>query len=389
MNKSLLALAIGGLAIGMTEFSMMGLLTDFSKDLQITIPEGGHFISTYALGVVIGAPILVMLSTKYPPKKVLMALMLLFTTFHALFVLAPEYNTLLLTRFLSGLPHGAFFGVGSVVASQLAKTGKEAQAIAIMFTGLTVANLIGVPISTYIGQHYSWRIAYGIICILGIITFAAVYFWIPNIPAQTDNDMKKQLAFFKTKKAWLLVIMISIGTGGLFAWISYISPMMLQVAQLSKPEIPIIMTLVGLGMVLGNLLGGKIADTFSPTKAVIISFTGMSISLIIVYFTVHIPSMAYIMSFVTGLIAFTIGPSLQMMLIRNAKGSEMLAASAGQASFNVGNALGAFLGGLPIAYGFASNSPQWVGAGMALSGALLAFLFLMMQKSAIKQNKQF
>lgn len=379
MNKSLMALAIGGLAIGMTEFSMMGLLHDFSNDLEISIPKGGYFISIYALGVVIGAPILVMLSNKYPPKKVLMVLMLMFTAFHGLFVIAPEYHTLLITRFLSGLPHGAFFGVGSVVASQLAKKGKEAQAISIMFTGLTVANLAGVPLSTFIGQHYSWRISYSIIAAMGLVTFVALYFWIPNLEAQKDTDMKKQLSFFKTKKAWILVSMISIGTGGLFAWISYISPMMVDIALIEKQKIPIIMTLVGLGMVLGNLIGGKIADTFSPTKAVIISFSAMAICLVIVFATVHIQWMAYLMSFVTGLVAFTIGSPLQMMLIRNAKGSEMLAASAGQASFNVGNSLGAFLGGLPIALGFASNSPQWVGAAMALTGALIALYFLSMQ----------
>lgn len=380
MNKSLISLAIGGLAIGMTEFSMMGLLNDFTKDLNISIPQGGHFISIYALGVVIGAPILVMLSNKYPPKKVLMALMLMFTAFHALFIISPEYNTLLVTRFLSGLPHGAFFGVGSVVASQLAKKGKEAQAISVMFTGLTVANLAGVPLSTYIGHHYSWRIAYTIIAVMGIISFISLYFWVPKIPVQVDNDMKQQLSFFKTKKAWILVTMISIGTGGLFAWISYISPMMIELAQIQQQKIPLIMTLVGLGMVLGNLIGGKIADTFSPTKAVIISFTAMAICLIIVYATVHIQWIAYVMSFITGLVAFTIGSPLQMMLIRNAKGSEMLAASAGQASFNIGNALGAFLGGLPIAYGFAINSPQLVGAGMAFSGALIAMYFLSTQK---------
>lgn len=380
MKKSLIALAIGGLAIGMTEFSMMGLLSDFTNDLHISIPQGGHFISIYALGVVIGAPILVMLSQRFPPKKVLIALMLLFTVFHALFVCAPEYKSLLVMRFLSGLPHGAFFGVGSVVASILAPKGKEAQAIAIMFTGLTLANLLGVPISTYLGHHYSWRIAYGIISLLGLLTMVAVYLWIPVLPAQRDNDIKKQLSFFKTKKAWHLVIMISIGTGGLFAWISYISPMMKEVAGLTDNKIPIIMTLVGLGMVLGNLIGGKIADTFSPNKAVIISFTSMAVCLSIVFFTVHIQWMAYLMSFVTGLVAFTIGPPLQMLLIKNAKDSEMLAASAGQASFNVGNALGAFLGGLPIQYGFAANSPEWVGVGMALTGAFLAFTFLQSQQ---------
>lgn len=382
MNKSLVALAIGGLAIGMTEFTMMGILPDIAKDIQIDIPTAGHFISTYALGVVIGAPLLVLLSSKYPPKNVLMFLMLIFFVFNAFFVIAPEYNTLLITRFMSGLPHGAFFGVGSVVASQLAQKGKEAQAISIMFTGLTVANLLGVPIGTYIGHHFHWRYTYAIISLMGLITLLALYFWVPKIAPQENTNIKSQLSFFKTWQAWLLVALISIGTGGLFAWMSYIAPLMTNVAKIEGGKIPFIMILVGLGMVLGNLIGGKVADTFSPTKAAIYSFSAMTLCLIIVYFTVHIEFMAYLMSFVTGLVAFTIGSPLQMILINSAKGSEMLAASAGQASFNVGNALGAYLGGLPIAMGFGYNSPELVGAGMAACGALMAFALLLTQRSA-------
>lgn len=385
MNKSLVALAIGGLAIGMTEFTMMGILPDIAKDIQIDIPTAGHFISTYALGVVIGAPLLVLFSSKYPPKNVLMFLMLVFFVFNALFVIAPEYNTLLITRFMSGLPHGAFFGVGSVVASQLAQKGKEAQAISIMFTGLTVANLIGVPIGTYIGHHFSWRYTYAIISCMGLITLLSLYFWVPKIAPQENTNIQSQLSFFSKWQAWLLVALISIGTGGLFAWMSYIAPLMTNVALIEGGKIPFIMILVGLGMVLGNLIGGKVADTFSPTKAAIYSFSAMTICLIIVYFTVHIEFMAYMMSFVTGLVAFTIGSPLQMILINSAKGSEMLAASAGQASFNIGNALGAYLGGLPIAMGFGYNSPELVGAGMAACGALMAFAFLITEgKNKIK-----
>lgn len=390
MNKSLLALAIGGLAIGMTEFSMMGLLTEISTDLNISIPKAGNFISTYALGVVVGAPLLVMSSNKFAPHKTLMALMLLFTVFHVLFVLAPSYPMLIITRFMSGLPHGAFFGVGSVVATQLAKKGKEAQAVSIMFAGLTMANLAGVPLSTWIGQHYSWREAYTLIASLGIITTIAIYFWIPKLQADTTTNTKKQMAFFKTPIAWILVALISIGTGGLFAWMSYIDPMMTKVARIPEVNLPIVMTLVGLGMFLGNFVGGKIADSFPPAKAVIISFSLMATCLIIVYYTVHIQWLAYAMSLVTGLVAFTIGSPLQMLLIKNAKGSEMLAASAGQACFNIGNALGAYLGGIPITLGLGYNSPQWVGAGMSLCGAILAYLFIQFKKreDALKQEIQ-
>jgi len=376
MNKGLIALAFGGLAIGMTEFTMMGILQDIAKDQQIEITQAAHFIALYALGVVVGAPILTIFTGKIAPKKVLLLLILLFIVFNGLFAIAPDYNTLAISRFMSGLPHGAFFGVGSVVAAQLVQKGKEAQAIAFMFTGMTIANLAGVPLGTYIGHHYSWRITYGIIAALGLITIASIYFWLPNINNKTNGDLKQQLSYFKQAKAWIIVAVISIGTGGLFSWITYISPMVTKVGGLQEDRVPFIMVLVGLGMFFGNILGGKLADTISPTKAAIACFTTMALTLVTVYFTAHITSLAYVMAFVTGLVAFTIGSPLQMMLITSAKGSENIAAAAGQASFNIGNTLGAYLGGIPITLGYAYNSPVLVGVGMAGIGAMLATVYL-------------
>lgn len=376
MNKGLIALACGGLAIGMTEFTMMGILQDIAKDQQIEITEAAHFIALYALGVVVGAPILTIFTGKIAPKKVLIILMLLFVVFNGLFAIAPEYNTLAISRFMSGLPHGAFFGVGSVMAAQLATKGKEAQAIAFMFTGMTIANLAGVPLGTYIGHHYSWRITYGIIALLGLLTMWSIYLWLPNLKSKTNGDLKQQLSYFKQTKAWLIVAIISIGTGGLFSWITYISPMVTKVGLLAEDRVPFIMVLIGLGMFFGNILGGKLADAFSPTKAVIICFITMSITLATVYFTAHINSLAYVMAFVTGMVAFTIGSPLQMILINSAQGSENIAAAAGQASFNIGNTLGAYFGGIPIAMGYAYNSPVLVGVGMTSIGALLAFTYL-------------
>ncbi|MDM1062555.1 MFS transporter [Empedobacter falsenii] len=383
VKKSLLALAMGGLAIGMTEFSMMGVLEDFAKDLNISIPTAGNFISMYAMGVMVGAPTLIMATSKYSPKKVLIFFMLLFTIFNSLFVIAPSYNTLLIARFMSGLPHGAFFGVGSVVAAQLATKGKEAQAISIMFAGLTFANLVGVPLGTKLGQVFSWRLTFGIIASLGLITMLAISLWVPNLKNTNKGSLVEQLSFFKKWEAWVLIVMISIGTSGLFAWISYISPLMTNVADLPKTKVPIIMTLIGLGMFVGNFIGGKLADTMSPNKAAIISFASMAVCLVIVYFTSYIQIMAYIMSFITGLIAFTIGSPIQMMLINNGKGSETLAAAAGQASFNIGNALGAFLGGIPIAMGLGFNSQLWVGFIMASVGSIIAAIFLQLKSKRV------
>ncbi len=376
MNKGLIALACGGLAIGMTEFTMMGILQDIAKDQQIEITEAAHFIALYALGVVVGAPILTIFTGKIAPKKVLIILMLLFVVFNGLFAIAPEYNTLAIARFMSGLPHGAFFGVGSVVAAQLAAKGKEAQAIAFMFTGMTIANLAGVPLGTYIGHHYSWRITYGIIAALGLITILSIYFWLPAMNSKMNGNLKQQLSYFKNLKAWVIIAVISIGTGGLFSWITYISPMVTKVGGLQENKVPLIMILVGLGMFFGNIIGGKLADTISPTKATISCFIAMAFTLVVVYFTAHITQLTYIMAFITGLVAFTIGSPLQMMLITSAKGSENIAAAAGQASFNVGNTLGAYLGGIPITIGYTYNSPVLIGVGMATIGAMLAIVYL-------------
>lgn len=382
LNKKLLALALGGFSIGMTEFVMMGLLPDLAKDFAIDIPTAGHLIAIYALGVVIGAPLLVMFTGKQSPKKVLILMMLLFAVFHLFFIISPTYPVLLFTRFLSGLPHGAFFGVGSVVASRIAPKGKEAQAIAMMFTGLTIANLIGVPLGTYLGHHFDWRITYGFISVTGLATMIALKSWLPPIPSMdTGAPISEQLSFFKRWQGILLTFMISIGTGGLFAWISYIAPLMTEVAKLSPEYVSFVMILVGLGMFFGNILGGKIADSVTPTKAAITSFLLMACSLGLVYLLSDNTTLALILSFVTGLIAFTVGSPIQLMLINSAKDSEkMIAAASGQASFNVGNALGAFLGGIPISLGWGYNSPNLVGILMALTGALLATVFLIKSK---------
>lgn len=376
MNKGLIALAFGGMAIGMTEFTMMGILPDIAKDLNIEIPKAAHLIALYALGVVVGAPTLVLISGKYPPKSVLMVLMLMFFIFNGLFSIAPGLALLEISRFSAGLPHGAFFGVGSVVATNLAKKGKEAQAIATMFTGMTLANLIGVPAGTYIGHYFSWRLTYGIIAFLGLVTFLALWVWMPKIHQNKNSNLFGQLKYFNKWRSWLLIAIISIGTGGLFAWISYIAPMVTKVSGLPEGRVPAIMVLVGLGMVAGNILGGRLADAVNATKATIICFSSMVVCLLAVHFTAHIEWMAYVMAFVTGVISFSVGSPIQMMLIRDAKGAETFAASAGQASFNMGNTLGAYLGGLPIVMGFAYDTPVLIGAGMASIGVLLTYAFL-------------
>ncbi|ATP55971.1 MFS transporter [Pedobacter ginsengisoli] len=386
MKKSLLALTLGGLGIGITEFVMMGLLPDIAKDLNITIPQAGHLISAYALGVVIGAPLLVAIAGSYPPKKILMVLMLMFTGFNAFSAFAPDYNTMFIARLLAGLPHGAFFGVGSVVASKIAEKGKEAQSVSLMFAGLTIANVIGVPLGTYIGHNYSWRYTFVIIVIVGLVTLLSLKSWMPALPATKNRDLGKELNFFKLPESWLIILMIAIGTGGLFSWYSYIAPLLTEVSGFSANSITYILVVAGLGMLVGNFIGGKLADKISPAKATITLLIAMSVSLLIVHYVSGNQVLAVIMTFVTGAIAFAAASPIQMLMINTAKGSEMLAASVSQASFNIGNALGAFLGGLPLAAGYDYTSPVSVGSIMALTGAAFAWMLIARSRRVTKLN---
>jgi DHA1 family arabinose polymer transporter-like MFS transporter len=383
MKLNLLPLALGGLTIGITEFVMMGLLPDIAKDLKISIPTAGHLISAYAIGVVVGAPLLVIAGRNYPPKKMLLAMAAMLTVFNALSIVAQGYHMVLATRFLSGLPHGAFFGVGAVVASRLAVKGKEAQSVAVMFSGLTVANVVGVPLGTYIGHNYSWRYTFVVIAIIGLITFISLLAYLPKMEADKSTDIRTQLDFFKKPQAWLVIFITAIGTGGLFCWISYIAPLLTDVSGFEAENVPYILMLAGLGMVFGNLAGARIADRFSAPHTVFLTLIAMAATLTAVYFLSFNQYISLALVFLTGFMAFALVAPVQMMMIQTATGAEMIASAAIQASFNIGNALGAFLGGLPIVYGFSYASPNLVGMGMAITGALATVVFIKTVKGSL------
>ncbi len=376
MKKSLIALLLGGLGIGTTEFVMMGLLPVIAANLDISIPQAGHLISAYALGVVIGAPLLVVFSGGVPPKRLLIILMILFTVFNALSGLAVNYYSLFALRLLSGLPHGAFFGVGAVVASRLAEKGKEAQAISIMFAGLTIANLAGVPLGTFLGSHLSWRYTFLLIGVIGLATLVCLQLWMPALSASKKENMGQQLNFFKSTESWLIILLIAVGTGGLFCWISYISPLLTEVSRFSIDSVPYILAFAGLGMFAGNLLGGRLADRFSPARTAFALLIAMSFSLTLVTFVSEYKALSLVVTFATGLLAFALAAPIQMLMIQSARGSEMFAAAVAQACFNIGNALGAYLGGLPLEAGYSYTSPEWVGVAMALTGASAAAILI-------------
>lgn len=376
MKKSLIALSFGGLTIGITEFVMMGLLPDIASDLSVSIPTAGYLISAYALGVVIGAPTLVLMTRNYPPKKILLLLAAMLTLFNALSIIAPNYELLFVSRLLSGLPHGAFFGVGAVVASRLASKGKEAQAISIMFAGLTLANLIGVPIGTYIGQHFSWRYSFALVAIIGLITFVALIFWMPVLESGKKQSIKSELSFFRNATAWYIILITAIGFGGLFCWISYIAPLLTDISGFASENVSTILILAGFGMVVGNFLGAKLADNYSPAKIILVLLLVMALDLSLVLFGSSNQLVSLILVFFTGCISFSVVAPIQMLMIQVSTGAEMIASAALQASFNIGNALGAFLGGIPLVMGYDFTSPNFVGLLMALTGALITTLLI-------------
>ena len=383
MKKALLALAIGGFGIGMTEFVIMGILPEVAEALNITIPQAGHFISAYALGVVVGAPLLTIFGNKWPAHKVLLLLMVWFTLFNTLSAFSNSYMLLMISRFLSGLPHGAFFGIGAVVAGKLAKPGKEAQAIAMMFTGLTVANVLGVPLGTWLGQNFNWGTAFLAVGIVGVLAVLSIKFWMPEVKEVKSNGFREDLKVIKKPELWMVILLTTIGTGGFFAWYSYIAPLITDVAGWSEGIVSYAMILAGLGMVAGNFLGAKLAEMFSPINAVIIALILMVIALISNTFLAYDQIGVLVMTFIIPVIAFCIATPIQMAVINSAKGSEMLGSSLNQSAFNMGNASGAYLAGLPIAYGYGIVSAQYVGAVMAGIGILLgiAVVYLRKQRS--------
>ncbi|WP_225035781.1 MFS transporter [Winogradskyella sp. SM1960] len=387
-KKALLSLAIGGFGIGLTEFVIMGILPNVANSLAISIPEAGHFISAYAFGVVVGAPLLTSFSYKFSPNRMLLLLMVWFTVFNTLSAFSTNYNMLLVMRFLSGLPHGAFFGVGAVIAGKLAKKGKSAQAIATMFSGLTIANVIGVPIGTYLGNQYHWSASFIMVGVVGVVTLASIFYWMPKFNKEEKSSSETEQKGLKNPELWGLIALTTIGTGGFFAWYSYIAPLLMEVAHFSESVVSYAMIIAGIGMFIGNFLGAKMAEIFTPLRSVLISLLTMTVVLTVNSFIASNGVLALILTCLIGLIAFSISTPIQMAIINSSKGAEMLGSSMNQSAFNMGNAMGAYLAGLPIAYGYSVTSSSLVGAALAFSGGCIAISILLYRHRKIKKGKQ-
>lgn len=372
MDKRVIPLALGGLGIGTTEFAIMGLLPDIAGTLHVSIPEAGILISAYALGVVVGAPLLIASTVKQRPKKVLLGLMVLFVLFNGLSIASPNYHFMLFARFLSGLPHGAFFGAGTVVASRLAGPGREARYISYMFSGLTIANLAMVPLVTYIGHTFHWRWYFAIVTLIGIITLFFIKCWLPDLSGKENANPMVELRFLKNKRPWYILIITSIGFGGLFCWFSYINPLMTGIAGVPPANMAYVMVLAGAGMVAGNLLGGYLSDKMGETKATVMLLVCMLLVLVGIFLFSSNMWVALVLTFICGGLSMSVSAPINIMMIKAAPGSEMMSAAFMQAAFNVANSLGAYLGGIPLALGMTYNYPSLVGAGMTVVGLIVS-----------------
>ncbi|MFJ9628377.1 MFS transporter [Streptomyces sp. NPDC101175] len=368
MPLALLALAVGAFGIGTTEFVIMGLLPEVADDLHVSIPTAGHLVSAYALGVVVGAPLLAAVTARLSRRTVLIGLMALFVAGNALSALAADYDYLLAARFLSGLPHGAFFGVGAVVATTLVAPERKARSVSLMFLGLTVANVVGVPAATLMGQHLGWRATFLAVSAIGLAAIASLALLIPHDHAHAPAvGLRRELAALKSLPVWLALGTTVAGFGALFAAYSYITPMLTDAAGFADTSVTLLLALFGVGATAGNLVGGRLAD--HSLRGTL--FGGLvSLGAVLALFPLLMTTewSAALAVVLLGVAAFVTGSPLQLMVMEKASAGPSLASSANQAAFNLANAGGAWIGGLALAAGFGATSPAVAGALLALLG---------------------
>ncbi len=377
MRKSMcfLPLALGTFGLGLTEYVMMGILPDTALAMKVSIPQAGSFISMYALGVVAGAVLLVVIARTKPLKTILLWLMSIFTIANLATAFVGNYHLFCAIRFIAGLPHGAFFGVGAISAGRLCEHGKENQAVATMIAGMTVANLLGIPFGTFISHNLSWRLTFLLIGLFGFVIVYSIIKLIPYLKPLPDNGFRGQFNFLKSIGPWLLIVAVVMGNGGIFCWYSYINPLLVKVSGIMPKYVSIVMVLAGAGMCIGNFLGGKLSDKFSPALVAGMTQLTACIALLLIFFFASNPIASIILMCVCTGCLFAVSAPQQVLLIENARGGEMLGASFSQISFNLGNAIGAFVGALPVKYGLGYQYTAIPGAFFAFIGFVMLFYF--------------
>lgn len=369
VSKALFALGMGGFAIGTGEFVIMGLLPDAAKGLGVSIPSAGHLISIYALGVVIGAPLLAILGARWPRRNFLMILMGLFAAGNLVSSIAPTFYSMAFARFIAGFPHGTYFGVAALVAASMVERKRRAQAVSMVLLGLTVANLIGVPAATAIGQWVGWRSAFAIVGGLAVLTLILVLMWVPRVEGNKSASPLSELKALTRKQVLLTLAIGAIGSGGMFSVFSYVKPTMLQLAHLPLAMIPVVLALFGLGMILGNVAGGRLADR--GLEKTIRGILLWSIVILAAFtFTAHHPVLGPLNVMLVGTMV-ALSAVLQIRLMDVAGDAQTMAAAMNHSAFNIANAMGAWLGGVTISAGMGWESTGWVGALLAIGGLMI------------------
>ncbi|WP_237745213.1 MFS transporter [Kribbella catacumbae] len=373
VGLALLALATGGFAIGTTEFVTMGLLPQIADGVDISIPTAGHVISAYAIGVVAGAPVIAALGARTGRKRLLLGLMAVFVVGNVLSAVANSYELLMAARFLTGLPHGAFFGIGVVVGASMVPVNRRAWAVSMIMVGLPVANIVGVPVTTLLGQQFGWQLPFVAVGILGLLTLAAVWFWIDPQPVGHDVNVRSELSALAKPQVWMALLVGMVGFGGMFATYTYITPTMTELAGFSEAAVTIVLAVYGVGMTGGTLVGGRLAD-----RALMPSLYGGLVAVTVVLGTfgwlAQSKAGALIGVFAMGFSASILIPALQTRLMDVAHEGQSLAASLNHSTLNVANALGAWLGSVVLAAGYGYEWPSRVGAALAVAGLVLALV---------------
>ncbi|WP_194834125.1 MFS transporter [Nocardia sp. XZ_19_369] len=371
MPLALLALTLGAFGIGTTEFVVVGLLPDIADTYAVSIPTAGMLVTGYALGVVVGAPLMTGLGTRVSRKRMLLGMLLLLVAGNVLSAVAPTFGLMLTGRIVASLAHGAFFGIGAVVAGTVVRPDRRAGAIAIMFTGLTVATMVGVPVGTLLGQHFGWRLTFLIVALVGLIGLLGVALLVPEQPAPQDARLRTELAVFRNPQVLLAMAMTVLGFGGVFAAITYLAPMMTEVTGFADSSVTWLLVLFGLGFFAGNLIGGKFADRHLMPM-LYLSLGGLAVVLALFTLTAHNKIAAAITVVLIGALGFATVPPLQKRVLDQASGAPTLASAVNIGAFNLGNAIAAWLGGLVIAAGFGYTAPNWVGVVLVLTALALA-----------------
>ena len=371
MPRALLTLSAGAFAIGTTEFVVMGMLPEIAAGLGVSVPAVGLLISAYAVGVVVGAPTLTALGVRFPPRRTLVGLMVLFTVGNAASALAPDYGWLVAARVLTALSHGAFFGVGAVAARSLVPADRSTSAIAQMMVGLTLANVVGVPLGTFLAQQTSWRLVFAVVAGLGLGTIGGLLAWLPA-SVGGRGDLRAEVAAFGRPRVWLVLGLTMIGFAALFAVYSYVSPILTELGGLPEAWVTPVLALFGVGTTVGTLVGGRLGDRFG-FRFVAAGMVTSAVLLVAFAFLARVPGAPVVLLVLFGAVAFSMGPVVQNGVIEAAElDGGSLVSAANQGAFNVANALGAALGALVISAGLGYTAPMWVGAALAASGAVIA-----------------